>query len=74
MSIGVLAAGGNPTVPDLIEVPLSEEWYFNIQVRIVTLNLFIRWENVRRKINIDFPNRTQPQVRTLYGIRWTMNN
>ena len=75
MSIGILQAGGDPTVPDLVEVPLSEEWYFNLQVRIVTLNLFIRWENVRRKSdNIDFPNRTQPQIRTLYGVRWTMNN
>ena len=75
MSIGILQADGDPTVPDLVEVPLSEEWYFNLQVRIVTLNLFIRWENVRRKSdNIDFPNRTQPQIRTLYGVRWTMNN
>ena len=24
--------------------------------------------------NIDFPDRQQPQARTLYGVRWTMNN
>jgi len=44
-------------------------------VRIVTVNIFIRWENMRGKSdNIDFPNRTQPRIRTLYGIRWVMNN
>ena len=56
-------------------MPRSEEWYVHIQVRIVTLNIFVRWENVRRKSdNIDFPDRQQPQTRTLYGVRWTMNN
>ncbi len=75
MTIGILVAGGDASVPDLVEVPLSEEWYFNIQVRIVTLNLFIRWENVTgRGDNVDFPNRTQPRIRTLYGVRWIMNN
>ena len=75
MSIGILEVGGDPTVPDLVMVPLSEEWYTHIQVRIVTVNIFIRWENMRGKSdNIDFPNRTQPRIRTLYGIRWVMNN
>ena len=76
MPIGILEPGGDPTVPDLIVVrPHSEEWYIHVQVRIVTLNLFVRWENVRRKAdNIDFPDRRQPQARTLYGVRWLLNN
>jgi hypothetical protein len=75
MPIGILESGGDPAVPDLIVVPRSEEWYINIQVRIVTLNLFIRWENLKRKAdNVDFPDRQQPQTRTLYGVRWVMNN
>jgi hypothetical protein len=75
MSIGVLAPGGDPTVPDLVVVPFSEEWYTHIQVRIVTLNLFIRWENITGKDdNVDFPNRQQPRFRTMYGVRWVMNN
>jgi hypothetical protein len=75
MSLGILDPGGDPTVPDLVVVPVSEEWYTHIQVRIVTLNLFIRWENVRAKNdNVDFPDRKQPQFRTLYGVRWVMNN
>lgn len=75
MPLGILEPGGDPAVPDLIVVRHSEEWYVHIQVRIVTLNIFVRWENVRRKSdNIDFPGRQQSQTRTLYGVRWTMNN
>ena len=75
MPIAILESGGDPTIPDLIVVPRSEEWYINIQVRIVTLNLFIRWENLKRKAdNVDFPDRQQPQTRTLYGVRWVMSN
>ena len=75
MPIGILESGGDPTVPDLVVVALSEEWYTHIQVRIVTLNLFIRWENIRGKSdNVDFPDRQQPRFRTIYGIRWVMNN
>ena len=75
MSIGILDPGGDPAVPDLVVVRLSEEWYTHIQVRIVTLNLFIRWENIRGKSdNEDFPDRQQPRFRTLYGIRWVLRN
>jgi hypothetical protein len=75
MSIGILEPGGDPTVPDLVVVPLSEEWYTHIQVRIVTVNLFIRWENIRGKSdNIDFPSRLQPRYRSFYGVRWVLNN
>ena len=75
MSLAILKSGGDPTVPNLVTVPLSEEWYIHIQVRIVTLSLFVRWENLRRKSdNIDFPNRTQPQTRTFYGVKWVLRN
>ena len=75
MSIGILQPGGDPTVPDLVEVPFLEEWYTHIQVRIVTVSLFLRFENIRRKSdNIDFPNRRQPQYRSFYGVNWTLNN
>ncbi len=75
MPIGILDPGGDPVVPDLVVVPFSEEWYTNIQVRIVTLNFFIRWENIRGKSdNVDFPNRQQPKDRSIYGVRWVMNN
>jgi hypothetical protein len=75
MPIAVLEPGGDPSVPDLIVVPRSEVWYTHLQVRIVTVNLFIRWENITGKSdNVDFPDRQQPRFRTLYGVRWVMNN
>ncbi len=75
MSIGILAPGGDPTVPDLVVVPFLEEWYTHIQVRIVTVSLFLRFENIRRKSdNVDFPNRRRPQYRSFYGVNWTLNN
>jgi hypothetical protein len=75
MSLAILEPGGDPAVPDLVSVRLSEEWYTYIQVRIVTLSFFIRWENVRGKSdNVDFPDRAQPRIRTLYGIKWTLRN
>ena len=75
MPIGILESGVDPAVLDLMVVPLSEEWYTHVQVRIVTLNVFIRWENIRGKSdNVDFPNRQQPRFRTLYGVRWVMSN
>ena len=75
MPIGIPESGVDPAVPDLIVVPLAEEWYLHIQVRVVTLNFFIRWENIRGKSdNVDFPDRQQPRFRTLYGIRWVMSN
>ena len=66
---------GEPTGPPLLRVPFYQDWFTVIQVRIVTLNIFIRWENVAGKDdNFDFPGRQQPRFRTLYGVRWTMNN
>ncbi len=64
-----------PAGPLLERVPLSREYFGQIQVRIVTLNVFVRWENLAAKDdNFDFPGRRQPRFRTLYGVRWTMNN
>ena len=60
---------------DLLRVPMYQDWFMQIQVRIVTVNVFVRWDNIMRKRdNLDFPNRNQPRSRTMYGIRWTMNN
>ena len=66
---------GEPAGPPLLRVPFYQDWFTLIQVRIVNLNIFIRWENVAGKDdNFDFPGRQQPRFRTLYGVRWTMNN
>ena len=60
---------------ELTRVEASQKWFGYIQVRIVTVNIFIRWENMLGKIdNYDFPNRKQPRFRTVYGIRWILTN
>jgi hypothetical protein len=64
-----------PAGPILLRMPLYRDVFALIQVRIVTVNIFVRVENVAGKAdNFDFPNRQQPRFRTLYGIRWTLNN
>ncbi len=64
-----------PDSNELTRVEASQRWFGHIQVRIVTVNIFIRWENMLGKTdNYDFPNRKQPRFRTVYGIRWVLNN
>ena len=49
--------------------------YGRFQMRIVSLRVFIAWDNftVRRNLQ-DFPDRLLPQTRAMYGLRWTMWN
>jgi len=64
-----------PDWPALLRMPVYRDIFMQIQVRIVTLNIFLRWENLAAKEdNFDFPGREQPRFRTLYGVRWTLNN
>ncbi|MEX2467476.1 MAG: Plug domain-containing protein [Gemmatimonadota bacterium] len=60
---------------DLTTVPFFQSWDGRIQIRIVTVRIFVSWENafVRRNLQA-FPGRILPPLRTSYGIRWTMWN
>ena len=44
-------------------------------MRIVSVRVFIRWENftVRRNLQ-DYPGRLLPPTRTVYGVRWILWN
>jgi hypothetical protein len=54
-------------------VPFAQSWFVRLQVRVVTVRVFIMWENFSaRQRNQDFPGRIQPASRSLYGVRWTM--
>ncbi len=60
---------------ELFEVPFQQNWDFWIQVRVLTVRIFIRSENLTlRRQNQDFPGRLLPQTRTVYGVRWTLRN
>jgi hypothetical protein len=56
-------------------VPFYQSWYVRLQIRIVTVRAFFMWENFTiRQNNQDFPGRTLPATRSLYGVRWTLWN
>ncbi len=61
--------------PGFLRVPFYQSWDYWIQVRVLTVRIFIRSENVTlRGRNQDFPGRLLPQTRTVYGVRWTLWN
>lgn len=61
--------------PGFLRVPFYQSWDFWIQVRVLTVRIFIRSENMTlRGRNQDFPGRLLPQTRTVYGVRWTLWN
>ncbi len=56
-------------------VPFHQSWDFWLQVRVQTVRIFIRTENVTlRRSNQDFPDRLLLQTRSVYGVRWTLWN
>jgi hypothetical protein len=61
--------------PVLTTVPEYKEWYVMLQVRIVSVRIFVRFENLgTKRDNFDFPGRIQPATRSMYGIRWVLLN
>jgi hypothetical protein len=59
----------------LARVRSQQSWFARVQVRVVSVRVFVLWENFTvRDRNQDFPDRLQPHTRALYGIRWTLWN
>jgi hypothetical protein len=71
-----LPVEGDPTSPPVLqEVPFGQSWHAFLQLRIVTVRIFIRFENLTvRENNQDIPGRVLPEARVLYGVRWTLWN
>ncbi len=60
-------------VPDI--VPFYQNWYFRLQMRFLTLNIFATIDNLTlRRNNQDVPGRLLPGTRSFYGVRWTFRN
>ena len=71
---GLPGEGEQPEIV-LDSVPFYQNWYLRMEARIVTLRLFVAWENIARRPNLqDLPGRLLPVTRAVYGIRWTMWN
>jgi hypothetical protein len=71
MLVPAAAGGASATT----EVPFRQSWFARVQVRVISVRLFLDWENVTvREANQDFPGRILPSMRVSYGIRWTLWN
>ncbi len=56
-------------------VPFYQSWFLRLQIRVVTVRVFFKWENLTiRERNQDLPGRLLPATRSVYGVRWTMWN
>ena len=61
--------------PGYMTVPYHQSWYFRLQLRILTVQIFILTENFTAERELqDFPERFLPGGRSLYGIKWTLWN
>ncbi|MGE0159174.1 MAG: TonB-dependent receptor [Gemmatimonadales bacterium] len=59
----------------LATVPFYQSWYGRIQARILTVRLFLTWENftIRRNLQ-NFPGRVLPVTRSFFGLHWDLWN
>ncbi len=74
---GSARQGGEDAEPMLVPdvVPFYQNWYFRLQMRFLTLNIFATVENLTlRRNNQDVPGRLLPGTRSFYGVRWTFRN
>lgn len=56
-------------------VPFYQNWYGQIQARILTVRLFFTWENLAVRRNLqNFPGRLLPPTRSFFGLRWDLWN
>jgi len=63
------------TGPGRATVGSSQTWHARVQVRVVSVRVFVMWDNFTiRQNNRDFPETRLPATRVLYGIRWTLWN
>jgi hypothetical protein len=75
MTVHILKRGSEAEDHSLETVPVYENWYGRIHVRVVTVRIFVAWENITINRNLQmFPGRVLPALRSVYGIRWSLWN
>jgi hypothetical protein len=69
--VGTASGGGG----GMATVPFYQSWYGRIQARILTVRLFLGWENftIRRNLQ-NFPDRVLPVTRSFFGLHWDLWN
>jgi hypothetical protein len=74
MSVPAFGVEGDDD-PALQRVPFYQSWYTDIQVRVLPVHIFIRWENFVLRENLqDLPGRRLPVTRAIYGVKWILWN
>lgn len=73
---GMLLPFPDPDSPGQVaSVPFYQSWNAHLLIRVVTVRLFVRWENLfLRQNNQDLPGLLLPTTRVVYGVRWTLWN
>ena len=71
----VFVADDGTGVGGVARVPFYQSWYARIQVRVVTVRLFVGIDNftIRRNLQ-NYPDRILPFGRSFFGLRWDMWN
>ncbi|MDT8342417.1 MAG: TonB-dependent receptor plug domain-containing protein [Longimicrobiales bacterium] len=65
----------DPVTGAPVRVPFFQSWNAHLQVRVVTVRIFLRWENAFARGNLqDVPGIVLPGLRAMYGVRWTLTN
>ncbi|HUG02619.1 MAG TPA: TonB-dependent receptor plug domain-containing protein [Longimicrobiales bacterium] len=63
-----------PPAADLVEVPGVQTLDFLLNVRVVSVRLFFRWENMLLEDGEVFPGRPLLRQRVITGLRWDFYN
>lgn len=59
----------------LATVPFYQSWFGRIQARILTVRLFLGWENFTIRRNLQsYPGRLLPVTRSFFGLHWDLWN
>lgn len=75
MDVFVADSSTAGAAPTLAQVPFHQSWFARLHIRIVSVQLFVTWENLTiRRNNQDFPDRLLPLTRAAYGVRWALWN
>lgn len=65
----------DPDTGSAQQVPFYQSWNAYLQIRVVTVRIFVRWDNLFiRDNNQDIPGLLLPRTRAMYGVRWTLLN
>lgn len=69
------APEGTEEGPDVVRVPFYQSWYAHVQVRVVTVRLWLGMDNMTFRRNLQmYPGRTLPFARSFFALRWDLWN